>query len=116
VANAINDAGEVTGWSENANHESHAFLWSPKRNAMTDLGAIGGTSGGYGINASGQVVGDVWPGGTQHAGFFDHGKVVDLGVLPGYSGANAFRLNNTGQAVGWSYTSSLTRATKWVVK
>lgn len=116
VANAINDAGEVTGWSENANHQSHAFLWSPKRNAMVDLGPVGTTSGAYGINATGQVVGDVWPS-SQHAAFFDHGKVVDLGTLPGYPSAIARSLNNTGQAVGWSYNSSnITRATKWVLK
>jgi probable HAF family extracellular repeat protein len=116
VALNINNAGEVTGWSENANQVSHAFLWSPRKNAMTDLGAAGVTSGGYGINATGQVVGDMFPSG-QHAGFFDHGKVVDLGVLPGYSGALAHSLNNNGQAVGWSYVNgSQTRATQWNLK
>jgi probable HAF family extracellular repeat protein len=116
VANGINDAGEVTGWSERVDHESHAFLWSPKKSAMTDLGAIGGTSGGYGINGLGQAVGDVWPGGSQHAGFFDHGKVVDLGALPGYTNAIAVHLNNNGQAVGASYGSGLARATMWTLK
>ncbi len=115
-ANGINDAGDVTGWSENASHVSHAFLWSAKRNAMTDLGPGGTRSSGYGINASGQVVGDVWPGGIPHGGFFDHGKVVDLGVLPGYSTGIAFGLNNTGQAVGWSSAGYVTRATKWILK
>jgi hypothetical protein len=43
--------------------------------------------------------------------------VVDLGVLPGYWGGIAFRINNTGQAVGWSYDISFqTRATEWVLK
>lgn len=116
-ANSINDAGEVTGWSENADHVSHAFLWSPKRNAMTDLGPVGTTSGGYGINATGQVVGDLWPNYQHHAAFFDHGKVVDLGVLPGYTEGAAFKLNNTGRAVGWSRdNSSLQRATEWILK
>jgi len=116
VALNINNAGEVTGWSERADHVSHAFLWSPRKSAMTDLGTAGITSGGYGINATGQVVGDMFPT-TQHGGFFDHGKVVDLGFLPGYNSAIARSLNNNGQAVGWSYTSSgQTRATMWILK
>lgn len=113
----INDAGEVTGWSENADHVSHAFLWSPKKNAMIDLGPVGTTtSGGYAINATGQVVGDLWFN-SQHGGFFDHGKVSDLGFLPGYYSGIAYALNNNGQAVGWSMTLSYqTRATEWVLK
>jgi probable HAF family extracellular repeat protein len=116
VANSINDVGEVTGWSENADHVSHAYVWSPKKNVMTDLGTPGTTSGGYGINAAGQVVGDAFPT-SQHATLFDHGKVVDLGVLPGYWAGIALRINNNGQAVGWSYTTSFQeRATMWVLK
>jgi probable HAF family extracellular repeat protein len=116
VATNINEAGEVTGWSENANQVSHAFLWTPKKGVMIDLAPNGPTSGGYGINASGKVVGDMFPS-TQHAGYYDGHKAIDLGFLPGYTSAIAVSLNNNGQAVGWSSTASfLTRATMWIVK
>ena len=112
VAININDAGQVTGWSENADHVSHAFLWSPRK-GMVDVAPGPFTSGGYGINATGKVVGDIFPT-TQHAGYYDGRKVVDLGVLPGYSSAIARGINNNGQVVGVSYTSSFQgRATLW---
>ena len=116
VALNINDAGQVTGWSETAGGVSHAFLWSPKKRTMVDLAPGGITSGGYAINATGKVVGDMFPS-TQHAGYYDGRKVVDLGTLPGYSSAIARGLNNNNQAVGFSSTfSSQTRATLWVLK
>jgi probable HAF family extracellular repeat protein len=116
VATNINESGEVTGWSENGNQVSHAFLWTPKKGVMIDLAANGPTSGGYGINASGKVVGDMFPS-TQHAGYYDGRKAIDLGFLPGYASAIAVSLNNNGQAVGWSSTIlSQTRATMWIVK
>jgi len=115
VATNINDAGEVTGWSQDATGYSRAFLWTPKK-GMTAVGAPGMTSGGYGINAIGQIVGDMFPT-SQHAGFYDHGKVVDLGALLGYQGSLAHSINNVGQAVGWSYTTSFqNHATEWVLK
>ena len=50
-------AGEVVGWSAyDASGDMHAFLYSNGK--MTDLGTLGGAcSYGYGINASGEVVG-----------------------------------------------------------
>jgi probable HAF family extracellular repeat protein len=119
VALSINDVGEVSGYSENADHVSHAFLYSPKKGGMTDLGEPGVTSGGYRVNAIGQVVGDMYPGGGgAHAGFFNAGKVVDLGVLPGYDYALAHGINGNGQVVGYSYapTSGQYRATEWLLK
>ena len=68
TAISVNDAGEVTGWSENGTHVSHAYLWSPRKRIMTDLGAGTITGGGYSINASGQLAGDMFPD-TQHGGF-----------------------------------------------
>jgi probable HAF family extracellular repeat protein len=116
VANDINEAGQVTGWSENANHISHAFLWSPRKGTMVDVAPNDFTSGGYGIDATGKVVGDMFPTFNQHAGYYDGRKIVDLGVLPGYESAIAVSINNNGIAVGSSHNSGLTRATRWVVK
>ena len=116
VAVNINDAGQVTGWSENADHVSHAFLWSPRKGVMIDLAPGPITSGGYSVNATGKVAGDMFPS-TQHGGYYDGRKVVDLGVLPGYNSSFARALNNNGQIVGWSATASFqTRATMWLLR
>jgi probable HAF family extracellular repeat protein len=117
VAININDAGQVTGWSENADHVSHAFLWSPRKGTMVDL-APGSpiTGGGYSINATGKVSGDMFPS-SQHGGYYDGRRAVDLGVLPGYYSSMGHGLNNNGQIVGWSSTlTGQTRATMWVLK
>jgi len=58
VAEAINDHGQVVGYSYRANDEyAHGFVWTD--GVMTDLSAIGGfyTSRTYGINNAGQIIG-----------------------------------------------------------
>jgi len=57
VARDINDAGQITGYSPNADGRVDAFLW--ERGVMHDLGVPDGatSSSGYGINNRGQVVG-----------------------------------------------------------
>ena len=116
VAQGINDAGEVTGWSANTDNVSHAFFWSSRR-GMVDLGETGTSpqGGGYDVNATGQVVGDLWPGGIQHAAYYAGGKTVDLGVLPGYNTAVALSINANGQIVGVS-AGGQSRATMWLLK
>ena len=39
----LNDATQVVGWSETADGNAHAFLWTPGR-GMEDLGTLGGAS------------------------------------------------------------------------
>ena len=53
---ALNASGQVTGYSDTAEGDTHAFLWDGT--TMQDLGTLGGTySQGVAINASGQVTG-----------------------------------------------------------
>ena len=53
---AINNAGQITGYSDTSNGETHAFLWED--GTLTDLGTPGGKySFAYAINDHGQVVG-----------------------------------------------------------
>jgi len=61
----------------------------------------------YGINSSGQIVGD----GPEDAYLYTNGVTQDLGSLGGQGstgGSAATAINDAGQIVGTSYTSSLT--------
>src|ERR1700722_14720065 len=55
-ASAINNSGQVTGYSATS-EETHAFIYS--NGVMTDLGTLSGYSTSYGtaVNTSGQVAG-----------------------------------------------------------
>ncbi|SJM92193.1 DUF3466 family protein [Crenothrix polyspora] len=118
-ASAINDNGQVTGWSSfitkaGVDQGNRAFLWANGK--MTNLGAISaspeGNSQSYAIaiNSIGQVLGesDVYEGKDYkgvHGFLWFKGKMTDLGTLgindvsgTGASKPNA--LNNKGQVVG----------------
>ena len=58
-ASAINNAGQVVGYSGNmSGGPGHAFSWT-KKGGMVDLGTLGGSNSyAYGINNAGQIVGD----------------------------------------------------------
>jgi probable HAF family extracellular repeat protein len=56
TAQAINNRGQVTGYSATANGDIHAFLW--EKGLMIDLGTLRGNySDAYAINDLGQVAG-----------------------------------------------------------
>jgi probable HAF family extracellular repeat protein len=96
VANGINNAGQVVGFSYTTGNSTHATLW----NGITPT-ALGGTdSVAFAINNAGQVVGysgnhaTIWNGTTPTA--------LD-GLSGGFSIAAA--INNDGQVVGESQTT-----------
>ena len=62
---ALNDAGLVTGFSDNASNDPHAFVWT-RAGGIRDLGTLGGI-GSYaiGIDAAGQVAGYSVVAGTE---------------------------------------------------
>jgi probable HAF family extracellular repeat protein len=104
-ATAINNKGQIVGWSYTASGlatQIHAFSYSEGK--MTDLGTLGGdTSEAYGINDSGQIVG--WSktaSGEVHAFLYSGGVMTDLGTLPGGDTSYAYGINNKGQIVGWA--------------
>jgi probable HAF family extracellular repeat protein len=98
TAAAINDSGYVAGTSGGA-----AFRYTKE---MEEIGQDpDGLSRGFGIDGSGQVVGDsTFKGGSiSHAALFSNGSVRDLGTLKGsgpFSRANG--INVFGQVVGFS--------------
>jgi probable HAF family extracellular repeat protein len=117
--NAINAAGDVTGFSyvthwtpPNPDPHTmwHAFVYSG--GSMRDLGTLGGArSSGTGINASGQVAGFAslnelpYPQAAQHAFLYSDGVLRDLGTLSGSTSA-ATGINASGQVVGSSESAT----------
>jgi probable HAF family extracellular repeat protein len=97
AATAINDAGQIAGWSYVDGEqlpEIHAFLY--ENGTMKDIGKLPGMTfaRARGINAAGHVVGvSVDDAGCAGGAFlYRDGKMSDLGALgPGwtYTGANA---------------------------
>lgn len=106
-ATAINDSGQVAGWTTAANGTGeHAFLDS--NGVMTDLGILpGGTfSTAAGINDAGVVVGSMDNAASDSRAFaYQDGTLTDLGTLGG-PGAAAYAINASGQIVGWAQTST----------
>ncbi|MEA2544121.1 MAG: hypothetical protein QOH35_5487 [Acidobacteriaceae bacterium] len=105
AACAINDAGQVTGYSQDGNGNLLAFIYS-RNTPMASLGALEGgyTSEAFGINRSGVVVGDSQSGTQNHRPvLFAQKSVQDLGL----GGSNdpdaletAYAINDPGQIVG----------------
>ena len=101
----INNAGQVTGWSDTANGETHAFLYSDGQ--TIDLGTLGGTSSqGEDINDAGQITG--WSStatGEFRAFLYSDGAMTDLGTLGGGTSFGNV-INNAGQVTGQSDTAN----------
>ena len=104
---AINESGQVAGFTERSGGLGHAFRWDSV-NGMQDLGDLeggGGQSFARSINSKGWVVGESSVvGSSDNRGFlWTESGMVDLGTLPGTSavtGAND--INDSDQVVGFS--------------
>jgi probable HAF family extracellular repeat protein len=111
-ASAINDHGQVVGYSSASNNGPvHAFLFSD--GLMRDLGTLDGIfafgdSLAVDINDAGHVIGNASEPEslTRHAFLFDGSQMHDLGTLPGGRSSYAGDINNSGQVVGYADTSS----------
>ncbi|MDO8937736.1 MAG: hypothetical protein Q7U98_01095 [Methylicorpusculum sp.] len=116
VANAINNAGLVTGSISNlAANTSTAVLWNG--GDVTYLGTLGGTGGfGYAINDAGVVVGSAFTANNTayHATQWNGITATDLGTLGG-TNSQATAINNAGLVVGSSTTdnNNYFHATLW---
>jgi probable HAF family extracellular repeat protein len=102
---ALNDQGQIIGFSTTATGATHGFLWQD--GAMTDLGTLGGPSSrAIAVNDHGQVVGNsTTAGGATHGFLWQDGVITDLGTLGG-STSEVRALNARGQAVGRSATAT----------
>ncbi len=93
---AVNNSGQVVGWSSTSNSPMHAFLYN--LGTMTDLGTLYGRySAAYAINNNGQLVGE-----SDGAAFrYSAGTMTDLGMSGTfYDGSAAYGLNDNSQVVG----------------
>jgi probable HAF family extracellular repeat protein len=109
---AINEHGEVAGWSFTSFVANPAtgvptvdpFFWSPE-DGMIDLGGLGGTYGSVAwINNRGEVAGASNLGGdtTEHPFIWSREKgMQDLGALGGTFGHSDW-LNDAGEVVGFA--------------
>ena len=114
LASDINDAGQIVGKFNTTKEKFNPFLW--QNGEMIDLGTLGFNGGAQGINNQGQVVG--YSGlavGITHAFQWENGQMIDQGTLPGYNGSTAYDINDSGQAIGYSWNSitSQSHATLW---
>lgn len=101
---AINDRGQIVGFSEVSQRTYHLFLWD-RRKGMQDLGPV--CNDMVDINNAGQIVGTMHdPNGRERAFLWDPsgGRVV-LPTLGGRE-AEAHAVNNLGQVVGAAQTDA----------
>ena len=112
--NAINDAGQVTGYSEPSfpypgipdefAEPYHAFFYN--RGRMQDLFSLVWHSEGLGINGAGQVTGFSYKNGARYGFLYSssNGETQDLGHLGG-GATTGEAINDAGQVVGRSRTA-----------
>lgn len=106
---ALSDNGLVTGGADRADNSRRAFLYGAGE--LRDIGQLGVSSAGTGVNAAGQVAGTwVDDAGEDHAFLYSGGVARDIGDLGGgpagygaSTSARAAGINAGGDVVGSSF-------------
>lgn len=104
-ATAINNAGQVVGYSQTPDSNFHAFVYKPTTKTMTDLGTLGGVGSAAGdVNDAGQVLGTRLDSNhNKHTFIYDIATktMTNLGVFGGRDD-QVVGINDAGYIVGTS--------------
>ncbi|MBA4167225.1 MAG: hypothetical protein H0X41_06755 [Chitinophagaceae bacterium] len=111
---AINNNGEVVGFSDLADGSNHATFWT-EAGGLLDLGTLGGTeSVGSALNDKSEVVGwSMDAQGVYRAFVWSPGTGMTQLPAPGSSMDRAWDINNAGQVVGSAGVGFLKHAALW---
>jgi len=118
-ATDVNDAGQITGASEDVNFTPRAVLWfPPSQTTAQALVTLGGSSSvGTGINAKGTITGwsttpagqqdgFVWNFGLQQHLTFSNPQNLSYQIYPA-------RLNDSGTVAGWVLVAAGAQMAYW---
>lgn len=100
---AVNNAGQMIGaYETQGSLTEHSFLYS--NGQIQSLGIFGPS----GLNDSGEMSGSFQSPTTfaYHAALYSNGQMTDAGTLPGGFNSFGLAINNSGQMVGESETST----------
>jgi len=116
LAQDINDAGQVVGYSRAADGVLSAFRY--EAGTMHDLGLLPGARGAEAraINGAGRVVGYAYYADERRAAFLHDGSTMrELGSLGGSRYSDAVAINGSGLVVGSSVNPAVNaeHATAW---
>ena len=113
-AYAINDAGLVTGFYEDASSNYHGFVWQAGSFQTVDYPGAAYTYL-FATNGHGVVIGFYGNGTTNHAVTYSvqSGTWTALPDIPGYSANQGYGINDAGAAVGNAYQGSTNIAWIW---
>lgn len=114
TAMALNDAGDVIGWSEGAAR----IFWRSTTSGWLPVPAPAGATycQVYGLNNPGAIVGECSSGGAAYEGYYwaDHNATPIKLPRPLQTGDVQLRsVNDAGVIVGYVYGANPTRAVKW---
>ena len=102
-ASAINNAGQVVGFSSLPDGPDQAMLY--QNGVMQDIGTLGSSSHAHDINERGQVTGDYTDAaGNTRSFIYENGAMHDIGTLGG-DYALATDIGNGGHILGISRTA-----------